>query len=138
MALALFIVAVTWKEPFPAIMMPRFTSQMDYNGIIRYTEPEVVIYYKDASITTTKHELLHLMHLPQRNKVMKRVFGLEKDVEVDQETKIWLYYRSQQIAQRSDIRKMEIRWYSFEYKLQSDKKPEKKDLIGQKEIRFEG
>lgn len=132
-----YIFSIKIKEPFPAIMMPRFSSQMINDGRVTFSDCTLIITSSDSvQFNATKHQLLEYMHLPQRNIVMSRVFSPKSQVAIDQNLNTWLKSVCQKIAKSEDIAKLDVKWSNYDAKFGHKSKPLKKEFIGKRTIIF--
>lgn len=133
-----YLYALQYREPFPAIMMPRFTYQSFQNDNINYPEVSIQLFFQDSShLEIDKQVLLREMHLPQRNKVLRRVFQPESPIKHKGELISWLRNRSTSISGRQDLDRVEFHWHQLYWKFGNTKEPIRKEFLGVKVIKLE-
>lgn len=126
-----YMYALQYREPFPAIMMPRFTYQSVQNDSINYSEVSIQLFFQDSSrLEIDKQVLLQEMHLPQRNKVLRRVFQPGSQIKHKSDLIPWLRNRSASISGRQDVDRLEFRWHQLYWKFGNTKEPIRKEFLG--------
>ena len=111
---AQMVVAFRWTEPFPAIMMPRFTYQTITQGEVVWRDVRIEVQFADGGLEAVdKHDLLESMHLPQRNKVLFRVFDTDSPSPAHPSVVRWLARRAGELTGRQDARLMRFHWWEM-------------------------
>lgn len=115
--LAQMAMSMRGEEPFPAFMMPRFTYQTITAGEVVWEDVDIRVRFADGDgVSLHKHALFSAMHLPQRNKVLFRVFGTRTaaaDLPPDPTVVRWLEDRVEALSGRSDACGIEFVWYEM-------------------------
>jgi len=126
-----------YKEPFPAIMMPRFSYQAIQDSIINFPKVQIELKFKDSSaVLVSKHELFANIHLPQRNKILKKVFLPSSEISNEETLKIWLMQRVERISGREDLAYMDFNWNTVFWKFGNNKEAIATEFLDRKRIYF--
>ncbi len=123
------------QEPFPAIMMPRFSYQEIKDSIISFSQVQIQLKFKDSSsIIISKHDLFSDIHLPQRNKILRRVFLPDSTSRHKVALKAWLTNSMKKISRREDLDYVDFNWENVFWKFGNHNHPIQTKDLGKKRI----
>jgi hypothetical protein len=132
---AQMLVSRWWDEPFPAIMMPRFTHQTVKDGVTTWKDVRITLQYEDGTqAIIDKNRLLDPLHLPQRNMVLGRVFGPNGPACRDDDVRDWLSTRVTAVTGRHDVCWLHLTWFEVEARFAEPGKARWDRVLGRRTI----
>jgi hypothetical protein len=161
-----YVVTAKWGEPYPALMMPRFSGTLvDSQGDIRITDVACEIFFRDGQVTwLSAHDLLSQVPSAHQGPIMSHMFSpppvaadhrSPRDLkarlfpgralshirgtqkDLDSQTRDWLKRRLRDLYPSQEPKAMTFVWYDDVFNVNRVPPTSTREPVGVRQVQFE-